>query len=324
MNKEKVFITGANSFIGGYLSDKLISSGFEVHGLIHDGETKNKEVITHKGDLMDFDGIGKILQDISCVDYVIHLAARTEVEKSFYDPIEFSQVNYVGTINLIEKVRSMPCFLKNFIFASTMETYGAVYSKADIIIGDKQLQPFDEETPQKPNAPYAVAKVGCEKYLEYAGRAYGLPYTILRQTNTYGRWDNDFFVVEQIITQMLKNPKEINLGYKEPYRNFLFIDDLIDLYLKVIYNYDKAKGNVFCTGPDNAITIGDLAEIIAEKLKWKGEINWDMKPKRAGEIYYLNSTSAKAKKILGWAPQIELSEGLDNTIKIWREKYGKN
>ena len=58
-------------------------------------------------------------------------------------------------------------------------------------------------TPPNPNAPYAVAKYGCEKYLEYAHRSYGLPFTAIRQTNAYGRKDNNFFVTEQIIYQML-------------------------------------------------------------------------------------------------------------------------
>jgi len=311
--KERIFITGVNGFIGGYLATKLLDKGYEVHGLTIEAEAKIKGVIPHKGNLNEHEGIAKILEEVQ-PHFIVHLAAQTEVEKSFYDQISFSETNYVGTVNLIECAKELPN-LKLFIFASTMETYGWQ--------DEKDWKPFNEETPQNPNAPYAVAKIGCEYYLRYAGRAYNLPWVALRQTNTYGRWDNDFFVVEQFITQMLKNPEEVNFGYKDPYRNFLYIDDLIALYIKLIEEPNKAKGQIFCTGPDNAITIGKLAEIIAKKLNWNGKINWNKKPKRVGEIYYLNSTHDKAQRNLGWEPKVSLNEGLDKTIKIWKEKLEK-
>ena len=125
-----------------------------------------------------------------------------------------------------------------------------------------------------------------------------------------------------MISQMLKHPDVVKFGYREPYRNFLYIDDLLDLYIKLIKNVDLCKGEVFCTGPDNAIQIGRLAEIIASKIGYKGDIVWGTKPVRAGEIYYLNSTGAKAKRVLDWEPRFNLSEGLDLTIKNWREAHG--
>jgi UDP-glucose 4-epimerase len=206
-----------------------------------------------------------------------------------------------------------------------METYGW-QPDSDLIRDGKEfvLPVFDENTRQHPNAPYAVAKVGCELYLEYAKRAYNFPFTAFRQTNTYGRWDNDFFVIEQIISQMLKNPTEINLGYGTPYRNFLWIDDLINLYETVLDNPTKAQGEIFCTGPDNAITIESLVDKIANKIGWTGKVNWHTKPKRHGEIYVLNSTHAKAEQLLGWRPTVDLEEGLDRTIEIWRQKIQNN
>jgi len=288
----KILLTGGSGFLGGYLKDRL----------------KDHEVVDLAYDLLEYGYVKKQVSDVK-PDMVIHLAARTEVEKSFYDPISFSEINYCGTVNLIEACRDLPN-LKLFLFASTMETYGWQ---------PKPWTPFTEETIQHANAPYAVAKVGCEKYLEYAGRAYNLPYCILRQTNTYGRHDNDFFVVEQIITQMLKG-NVVKLGYKDPWRNFLFIDDLMDLYLTVINNPDKAKVQTFVCGPNNALTIEDLADKIAKKLNWIGTIEWDKKPKRVGEIYYLNSDPKKAKELLGWEPKVSLDEGLDRTIAMWKNK----
>ncbi len=293
----KVLITGSTGFIGKMLVSKLKSFN---------------RIYELKSDLLDFKNISEELNDVK-PNIIIHLAAKTEVEKSFYYPIDFSQVNYSGTVNLIEISKSIK-EMKNFIFSSTMETYGFQEISEEIRINKKIVdhQPFNEETPQNPNAPYAIAKLACEYYLKYAGRAYNFPYTILRQTNTYGRIDNDFFVVEQIISQMLHG-KICKLGYKLPYRNFLHIDDLLELYLQIVKNYEKAKNQIFCTGPNNAVQINELAEMIREILNWDGKIEWDTKPERPGEIYYLNSVNEKAKKILGWEPKINLKDGLKRT-----------
>ena len=300
----KIFITGHNGFIGGYMVDRL--QQHELYFLEHD--------------LRDHDAVNKQLHSVN-PDVIVHLAARTEVQDSFYEQITFSEINYVGTVNLIEAAAKLPD-LKNFVFASTMEVYGW-QPISDIIRDGKEdtnnIPAFDESTPPNPNAPYAVAKYACEKYLEYAHRSYGLPFTAIRQTNAYGRKDNDFFVTEQIITQMLKNPDEINLGYGEPYRNFIYIDDLLDAWQAVIENPDKVQGEILCIGPNNAIKIKDYVKLIASKLNWNGRVNWDTKPPRPGEIYLLNSNNNKITEKLGWAPGVSLSEGLDRTIAIWKD-----
>ena len=303
----KILLTGAIGFIGQHLLPQLAKQGHTVHCLA--------------SNLLNYNDVEK---EVLIVDpeLIIHLAARTEVEKSFYEQISFSQVNYVGTVNLINTACKLKN-LRNFLFSSTMEVYGW-QPESDLIKNGTNfttLPVFNESTEPHPNAPYAVAKYGCEKYLEYAHRSLGLPFCALRQTNTYGRTDNDFFVVEQIITQMLRNPNEINLGYSEPYRNFLFIDDLINLWLMLVEHTDAvANGEIFTVGPPNALRIRELATIIATKLEWRGRMNWNKKPARPGEIYLLNSEHKKLTACIGWTPTVELDQGLDKTISIWKNK----
>ena len=270
-------------------------------------------------DLTDHAAVESELQAFD-PDIVVHLAARTEVEKSFYEQVSFRDVNYVGRVNLIEAAGRCQN-LKNFVFASTMEVYGwqpisdeiQRYGRPTVSVA------FDETTSPSPNAPYAVAKYAVEKYLEYMHRSQGFPFTSLRQTNAYGRRDNDFFVTEQIITQMLHNPKEINLGYGDPYRNFIFITDLIDAWTTVIENPDLCNsGMIFTLGPDQPIQIRKYVEYIAEKVGWAGQVNWDTKPARPGEIYWLNSNHTRITQVLGWSPQMSLSDGIDYTIDVWR------
>ena len=305
----KIFITGHNGFIGSHMVERL--------------QAKH-ELSFLTNDLRDHDAVKQQLLAAN-PDVIVHLAARTEVQKSFYEQIAFSDINYTGTVNLIEAARELPN-LQNFVMATTMEVYG--WQPISDTIRDGQEDPdnipaFDESTPPNPNAPYAVAKYGCEKYLEYANRSYGLPFTAIRQTNAYGRVDNNFFVTEQIIYQMLTQD-EVNLGYGEPYRNFIHIDDLLDAWEAVIENPDKVKGEILCLGPDNAIKIKDYVDMIAEKMDWTGKVNWNTKDPRPGEIFLLNSSNAKITELLGWEPTISLSDGVDRTIADWKNIVDNN
>jgi nucleoside-diphosphate-sugar epimerase len=299
----KIFITGSSGFLGKNLT-RVLEPYFELHHM--------------KADLRDHSDVEKELLSAD-PDMILHMAARTEVQKSFVEQISFSEINYVGTINLIESASKLKN-LKNFVFASTMEVYGwhPISDEVKINGKPKNFVLFDENTPTNPNCPYAVAKLGCENYLQYAGRSYGLPFTIIRQTNAYGRNDNDYFVTEQIITQMLKNKNSINLGYAEPYRNFIYVSDMMDMYKAVIENYQKCIGKTFTIGPDKAVKIKDYAEIIAQKLNWSGQILWNKKDPRPGEIYWLCSNNKLINETIGWEPKVSLSDGLDQTIKIWQ------
>ena len=300
----KILMTGSSGFIGQHLTARL--KDHNVHHMVsdlRDHKAVTDEVIAVKPDI------------------IVHLAARTEVEQSFYEQITFSEINYVGTVNLIEAAAKVKN-LKNFVFASTMEVYGwqPISDEVEKHTIPDNFVAFDENTQPNPNAPYAVAKYGCEKYLEYAHRCLDLPFTAFRQTNCYGRKDNDYFVTEQIISQMLVSD-ECNLGYAEPYRNFIHVTDMLDAWQTVIENPDKCNdGMIFTIGPDNPIKIKDYAELIAKKIGFTGNINWNTKLFRAGEIYWLNSNNTLITERLGWEPKVSLDEGLDKTIDYWRSK----
>lgn len=306
----KIFITGASGFIGSHFVKIL---------------EKKHDVFAMTADLLDFN---KVRTELFTFDpeIIVHFGARTEVERSFYEQVTFSEINYVGTVNLIESAAKLKK-LKNFVFASTMEVYGwqpisDIIKKQGHINGP--IPVFDENTIPNPNAPYAVAKLACEKYLEYAHRSLGLPFCAIRQTNTYGRKENDFFVIEQIITQMLRNPSAARLGYATPYRNFLYIDDLLDLWTTIIENPEKVNnGYIFTIGPNNPIQISALADKIAKKLNWQGNIFWDTKPDRPGEIYLLNSDHKLVTELTKWKPKIDLDTGLDQTIAHWKKKLSQ-
>ena len=134
----KILMTGSSGFIGQHLTARL--KDHNVHHMVSD--LREHKAVT--------DEVIAIKPDI-----IVHLAARTEVEQSFYEQITFSEINYVGTVNLIEAAAKVKN-LKNFVFASTMEVYGwqpisdevEKYSMPDNFVA------FDENTQPNPNAPY--------------------------------------------------------------------------------------------------------------------------------------------------------------------------
>lgn len=311
----RIFITGITGFIGSYLAESLLQDGHEVAGLLRQTNRLNYPSVKrlagraefHFGSLTDYQAAAKALREFR-PDAIAHLGAITPVAYSFEHPHEVTETNYMGTVNMVEaSLKELPQ-LKKFIFASSMETYGFL---------DKRTA-FVETDPQRPACPYAVAKVAAEKYVQYAHYAYGFPGVAFRQTNAYGRKENDYFIVEAIITQALKS-NVINLGAKEPVRNFIFIDDLVDLYKATLVSGPEVNGCVFNTGPDNGLTIGSLTCLILNLMNWNGTVNWNTRPRRPGEIFYLNSSEAKATAMLGWQPKHTLIEGLEKTIDIWRE-----
>lgn len=306
MVKQTILITGWSGFVGQHLVQRL---------------KPHHNLLFLKSDLRDHQAVRQEVQAADA-DLVLHLAARTEVEQSFYEQVTFSEINYVGTVNLLESMASCTK-IPRLIFASTMEVFGWQPISDDIQRGQIPLilPVFDPDTTTaNPNAPYAVAKLACENYIHYLHRTSGLEYVIIRQTNSYGRKDNSFFVTEQIITQMLTNPAQCNLGYREPFRNFLYVDDLIDAWQVIIEQFDAVKNQCYTLGPNNAIRIKDYADMIADLIGWQGDIIWDTRPARPGEIWVLNSSEDKLYNRTGWRPRIDLAQGLQLTIDAWKNE----
>jgi nucleoside-diphosphate-sugar epimerase len=314
----KIFVTGITGFIGSYLAQALLKDGHEVAGLMRQTNRLNYpsvaklrgQVEFHYGSLTDLSAVSQALREFR-PDAICHLGAITPVAYSFDHPHEVTETNYLGTINLAESALKHCPNLKRFIFASSMETYGF----------QSKREAFVETDESRPACPYAVAKVAGEKYLQYLHYAHQFPAVSFRQTNAYGRKENDYFVVEAIITQMLKGG-DVNLGDPRPVRNFTFIDDLVNLYLKMLTTDADVNGQVFNTGPDNGVTIDHLARLCQQIIGWRGQINWNTRPRRPGEIFYLNSSNQKVTSYTGWSPKVGLVDGLARTVEIWADNLG--
>jgi nucleoside-diphosphate-sugar epimerase len=304
----RILVTGGTGFIGSHLVPRLLSEGHEVYSLERyvTGRYVLGEVKAVFADLRDAFAVRKVVREVQ-PEAVIHLASISPVSYSYDHPQEVFETNALGTINLAEACLREVHHFEHFLFAGTSEEYG-----------NQEKFPITEEAELRPNSPYAVSKVAADKYLQYMKDAYDFPVTILRPFNTYGRKDNTHFVVERTITQMLKE-KIVKLGDPNPVRDFLYVDDHVEAYLKCLDN-EKAKGEVFnfCTG--RGVSIKELVELIAKLTGFEGEVIWGTIPARPLDIKKLVGSYEKANHTLGWRPTVTLEEGLRKTIDFWKRK----
>jgi len=315
METKRILITGGTGFIGSQLVKRLRGSGsYEVHELCryvtgrYSLDSRPGDVVKHYANLADFTAVRNVIKQAQ-PDYVLHLAAISPVSFSYDHYVEVTEANYTGTINLAEACyREVPNF-KQFIFSGTSEMYGMSLRNND--------ERLTEDSKLVPNSPYAVAKVAAGLYLDYMKMAYGFPMTILRPYNTYGRTNNSHFFIERTITQMLKGDK-VYLGDKSAIRDWLYLDDHVDAYVKALGN-KRAIGEVIqvCTG--KGYTLEETAGIIAKLTNFKGQVIWNSTPKRPLDAQILIGDNSKARKLLGWEPKYTLEEGLKKTIESWRK-----
>lgn len=301
-----VLMTGITGFIGSHLAEELLKKGYKVYALIRHSPNPvemPKGVTTIKGDLLDYHSLVLAVR-VSQPEYIFHLAAMTPVRDSFNNPFIYQEINYRGTMNLIHASLECP-ILKRFIYASTME----VYKHKDT--------PMNEESKLYGSTPYGVSKIAADYYVRVAGDCYGLPYTIVRCCNTYGRKTEKGYLIEKIITTMLTQNKLELDGVPDSVRSFMYIDDHVRAYLYCMK--EEARNQIFNFAPKRAYSIKEIVEICKKLLNWKGEIIYGTNP-RPSEALKLKLNASKAKRILDWEAKINLREGLRRTIAYWKDK----
>ncbi|MFB3888952.1 MAG: NAD-dependent epimerase/dehydratase family protein [Candidatus Bathyarchaeia archaeon] len=321
----RVLITGIMGFIGSHLAEKLVDEGCEVYGVVRRVASRNMEVI------------GKILPDITLIsgdvsdyvstrnavktcnpDVIFHLAALSPVRDSFERPFEYQQANYIGTMNVAHSMLELQDpQTRKLIAASTAEVYGI-----------QTEEPLREELPLFPSSPYAASKAAGDIYLRMMFHSYDLNGTVLRPTNSYGRKFDTTFIVEYLVTQMLRGER-IYVGSPDSVRDYMYVDDHVNGYLAAMRNA-KAKGQVFNVGTGVGTTNRELALMVAEKVRFDPK-NIVMGSYPPGYPYRplvsdqksIVLDSRKIQRELGWKPKTSLSEGLDKVISYFKERARK-
>jgi len=301
----KIFVTGATGFVGSHLVKKL--KKYDVYGLVRwTGKKRDfPDFVPVYGNLTDHTSINRIIKELK-PEVVVNLGAITPVSLSFERPMEYQEVNYLAAVNLAEANLKYNPYLEKFVHASTPEVYGI-----------QESFPIKEDAKLNPNSPYAVSKAAFDLYLQYLYRAYEFPVVISRHANTYGRKEQTHFVIESIVTQMIKGNK-VRLGAKEPVRDFLYIDDTVEFYRKLIHYGEP--GEIYNAGWGVGYSIGEVVKIAKRVTKWKGRVFWNAVPRRPGEIPKLVLDVEKAKHALDWRPSVPLELGIWKVYEFWRKR----
>ena len=311
-----VLVTGGAGFIGSHIADRFLAEGWKVT-VLDDLSSGREENIA--------DGVKFIRGDITTpeaaavvrdgrFDVLCHLAAQIDVRRSVVDPVYDATRNILGTLNLMEAVRSSG-HATRVVFSSTG---GALYGEFD-------PPPSAETFAKDPEAPYGIAKLSVEYYLAYYGRVHGLSTVSLRYGNVYGpRQDphGEAGVVAIFCNRLLDDRALTVFGDGEQTRDYVYAGDVASA------NYAAATvalppagrldARAFNIGTGIETSVNTLAETLRTASGSTSPIEYA--PARAGELARSALDTAKAARVLSWKPQVSLADGLERTFRFFADR----
>lgn len=319
INMKKVLVTGGCGFVGTNLVDYLlINTDWKINVLDNLSEGKleylksidnydENSVTFFEGDIREDDDIIRSMDDC---DYVIHLAAQTGVIPSIESPLEDADINIIGTIKLLQEAVNNK--IERFIIASSAAPLG------------EQEMPIDENKVPQPLSPYGVSKLACEGYCSAFATSHGMSTVALRFSNVYGpnSWHKGS-VIAKFIKQVIDGERPVIFGDGGQTRDFIHTEDISQALYKASIKDLPNNFELFQVATGEETSVNELYESINRKMtKMDFEVP---EPKygeeRPGEIYRNYADITKAKEILGYKPEIDLEDGLEETITWFLDNY---
>jgi nucleoside-diphosphate-sugar epimerase len=305
-----VLITGVAGFIGSNLADRLVNDkNYRVIGIDNLAygvkEQIPPNVEFHKVDIRSKD-IYKIFEG---VDFVYHFAAKNSIVDCQNDPLETSDINITGTINVFEAARRAN--IKKVIYAES----SALYEGSDVIP--------TPETEVKPQSFYAISKVAGMLFAEGYKRFFNVNSTALRYFCVYGPRQDYRRTVPPVfsafIIKLLKGEQPIIYGTGDKRRDFIYVDDINDFHIQCMSD-NRTDGKVFNLGSGENFSVKEIYEMISELL------GSDIKPVYKNDLpgeAFQNLADITEAKNLGWTPKISLKDGLNRSIDFIKSEMAK-
>ena len=321
----KVLLTGAAGFIGFHLAKSLISYGYDVVGLDNINDyydtnlKKNRLNILNsigmsfvKGDLSNTELVNSIFNNTK-LDYVIHLAAQAGVRYSIDNPFEYISSNIVGFQNIIEGCRIKG--VKHFLYASSSSVYGL---NTEI--------PFSEnDVTDSPASLYAATKKSNELVAFTYSHLYGLPSTGLRFFTVYGPWGRPDMAYYKFVKNIITGDYINVFGNGKMYRDFTYIDDVVNAILKLIPVIPKIHGlgsvqtEIYNIGNKKPHSLEYFIETIEAKLNITAKKKY--KDMQSGDVFSTAADNKKLKKITGDLKYTDLKTGISNFVDWYKDYY---
>ena len=308
---EKVVITGGSGFIGSHLAEELLKLDFEVvvfdnfsTGNIDNLKEAKQLVKVVKGDIRNYQEIEKA---VSGATFVFHLAALSYVGESIKIPESYNQVNIDGTLNVLKACRSNS--VEKFIFPSTC-----------IVYGNPSKSPTSENEPLNAHTPYGFTKVAGEFYSKFFYEVHGLQTICLRIFNAYGPRMRQR-VINKFADLMLENKPPVINGNGEQKRDFIFVSDIVDGFVKAMKAKKMLAGKSFNIGTGESTNLKELVEKINYSLGTNIPIQFQKEV--SGETDEIIADVTLAEKELGFSSKVGLDNGLKITMQ-WLKNDHKN
>ncbi|XGI84219.1 NAD-dependent epimerase/dehydratase family protein [Halorutilales archaeon Cl-col2-1] len=254
-----------------------------------------------EADLAKSDSVEELPTD---VDTIIHFAANARVHKLVKEPVG-AKKNFDMTFNILDHARKND--IRNIVFASSREVYGnkgkMIYSEEDTYVDECE-------------SPYTASKVGGESMVKAYENCYDIDSCILRFSNVYGKYDSSDRVIPLFIAQASRG-HDLTVYGSQKVLDFTYIDDCVDGILRTLDNFNKVKDTTLNIASGEGPSITELAELVAQKTDRDVEIN--VEENRTGEVSRYVADISKAKKVIGYEPTYNLSDGIDKTVSWYNE-----
>lgn len=317
LSNKKVYVTGADGFIGSHLVEELVKNGAKVKSLVYYNSWNEigwlkdikKEILSDieiiKGDIRDSD---LIRRSIKGSDIVFHLASLIAIPYSYDAPRSYVDTNVTGALNVLEACKDLDS-LERILHVSTSETYGSA-----------QYVPIDEKHPLVGQSPYSASKIAADKMAESYHLSFGLPIVTARPFNTYGPRQTARAVIPTIAAQLVSGASKINLGDLSPTRDFNYVTDTA-LGMISLACCEKAEGEVVNIGSGIEWSIEETFKKLCKISGKEVEIVFDKeraRPKKS-EVNRLLACNKKISQLTNWSPQYSFEQGLKDTYN-WIEE----
>lgn len=309
MTRPLVLVTGGAGFIGSHLCEALLQQNYNVRVLddLSVGRRENvpAECEFVQGSILDHAVVDSAVQGAT---HICHEAARVTIRGSVEKFYEDAETNLMGTLLLVKSAAKNK--IQRFIYASSM----AVYADS------KQPVPLDETYSQVPASPYGIAKLAAEQYVLMLGHELGLQPAVLRYFNTFGTrqtYTPYVGVITIFITQLLKKNGITIFGDGEQRRDFVHVSDIVKANLLALEN-ENAVNKIFNVGTGHGTSVNELAAMLISKIYPDAKIQHEHV--RTEELRYSIADISKARNLLGYVPETNLSAQISEVIQYLTAK----
>ena len=307
----RCLITGVAGFIGSSLADRLLADGHEVVGVdcfidYYPREIKEKNLESAKSNsnfrfieanLLDLD----LDDSLEGVDLVFHQAAQAGVRASWGSDFSiYTDCNILATQKLLEAAKKKGPALKKIVYASSSSVYG-----------DAESLPTVETMRPKPLSPYGVSKLAAEHLMLLYDKEFNVPTVSLRYFTVYGPRQRPDMAFNRFITAALKENEISVYGDGEQSRDFTFIDDIVQANIDAALS--DVRGEMFNLGGGSRVTVNQTLSIVRELVGKEIKVNY--LERQFGDVKHTAADTSKAKQLIGYAPKIDLAEGLKREVE---------